>query len=234
MDDPRTPWFGFPRQDQSLVREVVRVAHFDETRVRQLVDRHPALVNASWDWGFGDWESPLGAASHMGRRSIAEYLLERGARLDLFAATMLGHTGSVRALVEGVGGAQRALGPHCITLLAHARAGGEQAKETYEYLRILGDADRGPEVKSFSSEEAGVYVGTYAFGPNAEDRLVISVEKGQLTITKAGEAGRALHSRGEHRFFPAGVPSIEIRFELDGPKSLAIFDPELVVRVPRV
>jgi len=234
-DEAGKLWIGFPRQNQALVREVVGAAHRDEKRVRELVDRHPALVNAWWDWGFGDWESPLGAASHTGRHAIAEYLLERGARLDLFAATMLGHTSAVRAMIEAVPGAQRTLGPHCITLLSHAQAGGEKAKDTYEYLRTLGDADRKPEAKSLSSEQASPYVGVYSFGADVGDRLSVSVEKGQLTITKTGEGGRALHSRGEHRFFPAGVPSIEVRFELDGAeaRALSIHDPELVVRAPR-
>jgi hypothetical protein len=219
-----------------LVREVVGAAHRDEKRVRELVDRHPALVNAWWDWGFGDWESPLGAASHTGRRAIAEYLLEKGARPDLFAMAMLGNLAAVRAIIEASPGAQRTLGPHCITLLAHARAGGERARETYDYLQKLGDADQGPVVLPLTAEQAGAYAGMYSFGASDSDRLGVSFDKGQLTITKAGEGGRALHSRGEHRFFPAGVPSIEIRFEIEGERAraLSIHDPELVVRAPRV
>src|SRR5262245_33966332 len=59
------PWPGFPRQEAKLVAEVVGASHTNEARVRELVNAHPALVNAWWDWGFGDWESPLGAASHV-------------------------------------------------------------------------------------------------------------------------------------------------------------------------
>ena len=68
-------WPGFPRQDQKLVAEIVGVSHFNEQRVRELVKSCPELVNAWWDWGFGDWESPLGAASHTGQREIAEVLV---------------------------------------------------------------------------------------------------------------------------------------------------------------
>src|SRR5687768_1690339 len=78
-------WPGFPRQDQKLVAEVVGMAHSNEQRVKELVKAHPELVNAWWDWGFGDWESPLGAASHVGQRGIAEFLLVQGARIDIFA-----------------------------------------------------------------------------------------------------------------------------------------------------
>jgi len=81
-------WPGFPRQDAKLVSEVVGKSHIDEARVRELVKAHPSLVNAWWDWGFGDWESPLGAASHVGQRGIAEFLLEHGARIDNFAANL--------------------------------------------------------------------------------------------------------------------------------------------------
>src|SRR5258708_23280902 len=65
----------FPSQPPELVREMVTVAHFDLKRVKELVEARPALASAGWDWGFGDWETPLGAASHMGNRPIAEYLL---------------------------------------------------------------------------------------------------------------------------------------------------------------
>src|ERR1700676_721722 len=75
-------WPGFPRQDANLVRDVVAMSHNNEARVRELVGAKPALANAWWDWGYGDWESPLGAASHTGQRGIAEFLLEHGAHLD--------------------------------------------------------------------------------------------------------------------------------------------------------
>ena len=68
-----------PSQDPAVVKEMVGVSHADLKRVRELVEKQPALANASVDWGFGDWENALGAASHMGRRDIAEVLLANGA-----------------------------------------------------------------------------------------------------------------------------------------------------------
>jgi hypothetical protein len=65
----------FPTQPPELVREMVTVAHFDLNRVQELVVARPSLARAAWDWGFGDWETALGAASHMGNRPIAEYLI---------------------------------------------------------------------------------------------------------------------------------------------------------------
>ena len=75
------------------------VAHRNIARLKQLVDRQPALAKAVWDWGFGDWESALGAASHVGNREIAEYLISKGARPSVFSAVMLGQLDVVKAFV---------------------------------------------------------------------------------------------------------------------------------------
>ena len=61
-----------------LVQDFVIFAHFDLGMVKKLVEKEPALVNATMDWGGGDWESGLGGASHMGRGDIVAYLLEKG------------------------------------------------------------------------------------------------------------------------------------------------------------
>jgi hypothetical protein len=111
----------------ALVRDFVANAHGDLDFVRTALEDEPALLNAAWDWGGGDWETGLGAAGHMGRRDIAELLLEHGARLDVFAAAMLGYVDVVRAVLAADPAARDARGPHGIPLLAHAEAGGEHA-----------------------------------------------------------------------------------------------------------
>jgi hypothetical protein len=118
-----------------LVNEFVGKAHGDLDRVRQLLAEHPALVNAAWDWGGGDWETGLGAAAHVGRRDIALHLLQNGARMDIFAAAMLGHLPIVRATVDAVPEALSWRGPHGISLLAHAEAGGPAAAAVADFLR---------------------------------------------------------------------------------------------------
>src|SRR5262252_7857391 len=123
--------------DPALVRDVVANAHGVLARVTELLDQEPRLVNAAWDWGGGDWETPLGAAAHMGRADIATYLLERGARLDLFAAAMLGKLELVEAAIKAFPAARHVAGPHGISLLAHATAGGEGAKAVAAYLEGL-------------------------------------------------------------------------------------------------
>lgn len=123
-----------PALAADLVKDFVGNAHGDLARVQELLTAHPTLLNATWDWGDGDWETGLGAAAHMGRRDIALYLLERGARLDLFAAAMLGQLDVVKAILAANPAARASLGPHGIPLLAHAKAGGAEAQAVVEFL----------------------------------------------------------------------------------------------------
>jgi hypothetical protein len=123
-----------PALHPAIVESFVAKAHGDLDGVRALLEEDPALVNATWDWGGGDWETALGAAAHMGRRDIALVLLERGARIDVFAAAMLGEVELVRAALEVYPATRDVLGPHGIPLVEHARAGGEHAREVLALL----------------------------------------------------------------------------------------------------
>ena len=123
--------------ETTLVQEFVAQSHGDLERVKELLAQEPALINAAWDWGGGDWETGLGAAAHMGRKDIANFLLENGARLDLFAAAMLGRLEIVTAALGAYPDAINTPGPHGIPLIAHAKAGGEEASKVLEYLEML-------------------------------------------------------------------------------------------------
>ena len=123
-----------PALEATLVQEFVGNAHGDLNRVKELLAQEPALINATWDWGGGDFETGLGAASHMGRRDIAEFLLAHGARLDVFAAAMLGKLEIVKAALEAYPDAINTPGPHGIPLIKHAEMGGEEAKAVFDFL----------------------------------------------------------------------------------------------------
>ena len=126
-----------PALESNLVEEFVRVAHADFDRTKELLGQEPGLVNAVWDWGGGDFETALGSAAHMGRKDIANTLLENKARLDLFAAAMLGRLEIVKAALEAYPDAINTPGPHGIPLIAHAKAGGEEARAVFEFLESL-------------------------------------------------------------------------------------------------
>ena len=127
-----------PALEAKLVEEFVGNAHGNFPRVKELLEQEPALVNATWDWGGGDFETALGAAAHMGNKQIANYLLERGARLDIFAAAMLGKLDVVKGALEAYPDAVNTPGPHGISLVEHAEVGGADAKAVLDYINSLG------------------------------------------------------------------------------------------------
>ena len=116
-----------PRLDLDLVREFVIAGHGNLDRTRELLVQQPALINATWDWGGGDWETALGGASHMGNKPIAEFLLANGARMDVFCATMMGKIDIVRCFLEDDPSVIDLKGPHGIPLIRHAKAGQQDA-----------------------------------------------------------------------------------------------------------
>jgi hypothetical protein len=121
-----------------LVREFVGAGHAKLDRCREMLEQYPTIVNACWDWGGGDFETALGGASHMGRPDIATLLIERGARMDVFAAAMLGRLDIVKAACAAFPNTRDVPGPHGITLIEHARKGGEPARRVLEYLQSSG------------------------------------------------------------------------------------------------
>ena len=214
----------FPAHPTELVREMVTVAHFDLKRVNEICEARPALARAGWDWGFGDWETPLGAASHMGNRAIAEYLISRGARPSLFSAAMLGQLDVVKAFVAAQAGVQKIRGPHSISLLAHARMGGEAARPVMDFLQSLEGADSEAPV-ALADAEATTLVGTYVFGVGVAHQIEVSLADKkmypsakmytyppQLHWTRTGTMTRPLFHLGGNTFYPAGAPAVRIHF----------------------
>ena len=105
--------------------------------VKKLLEKEPALLNATMDWGGGDWETGLGGASHMGRRDIVEFLLERGARIDIFCAAMMGQLDAVKSFLTLQPKLIDAKGPHGFTLHFHAQVGGKDAEHVLDYLQSI-------------------------------------------------------------------------------------------------
>ena len=231
----------FPAQDPALVREAVGVSHRDLKRVQELVERQPALARASIDWGFGDWEACLDAASHVGNRPIAEFLLANGARPTIFSAAMLGQLDVVKAFIAARPGVQRTLGPHGLTLMWHARQGKQDAAAVVDYLAAVGDADVAPVTSPLDTADRDILPGKYVYGPGPRDYFTVEVRRDmqgrdQLTIERAGAPSRQnLFHAGELVFFPTGVPSAKIAFARTGAKvtQLTVADPNVMVTARR-
>lgn len=121
-----------------VVKEFVGAGHNNLTRVREMLAEYPNLLYSRYDWGNGDFEEAIEGAGHVGNRAIALYLIEKGARANIFVLTMLGETGIVKAMLAKFPEMLHALGAHGFTLLHHANRGGEQSRELLEYLKDKG------------------------------------------------------------------------------------------------
>lgn len=232
---------AFPGQNPELARSTVGASHRDLKRVQELVERQPALARAAIDWGFGDWESCLDAASHTGNKAIVDFLLTHGARPTLFSAAMMGQLDVVKACVAARPGVQRNLGPHGLTLMWHAKQGGDDAAAVVQYLTGLGDADISPPTTPLDLAERDLLVGKYTYGPGPRDHFTIEVRRDmlgrdQLTIERMGAPSRQnLYHIGRLVFFPTGVPSVKIAFAKEGAKisQFTVADPDVMLTARR-
>ena len=127
-----------PPLDPALVKEFVGAAHKDFNKVKTMLDETPDLLNAVNNLGGWDWEDALGAAGHVGLPEEANFLLAKGARLTLCVAAMLGKIEIVKSTITSFPYMKDMVGPHNISLLRHAKAGGQPALEVAEYLASLG------------------------------------------------------------------------------------------------
>lgn len=217
-----------------MVREMVGVSHSNLARVKELLAIHPTLARASYDWGFGDWEDALGAASHVGNREIAETLLASGARPTIFSAAMLGQLDVVKAFIAASPGIESTPGPHGITLLRHATAGGPRAQGVAEYLKTLPGSDQRPASQPLTADEMAALTGDYTFGSGADDRVVISISNNVLQFTRQGRNSLRLTHVGDRAFFPPGAWLVRIRFrESPVGMTLTVHDPDLVLEARR-
>jgi hypothetical protein len=129
-----------PRPDPlkpDLVKEFVVAAHGDLEKTKAMLAETPSLLNATWDWGGGDFEMAIGGAGHMGRRDIALFLIGQGGRFDLFVAAMLGRLDVVKPMLTAFPYLADSKGPHGIPLMVHAQKGGQEAAEVAAFLESL-------------------------------------------------------------------------------------------------
>ena len=114
------------------IKTFVQVAHFDLVKVQTLLEADPRLLNViNPDFN----ESALGAASHVGRRDIAQYLLDKGAPLTIYTAAMMGMKNQVRQFLQDDPSQAQVKGAHGFTNLFHAALSGD-----VEIAQLLYDA----------------------------------------------------------------------------------------------
>lgn len=121
-----------------IVKEFVGVCHGKFDRAKEMLENDHLLLHVSYDWGGGDYESGIEAAGHVGNKEIANYLISKGARYNIYLASMLGHLDTVKNVLTFNPGLLNSKGPHGFTMLHHAQKGGADAAAVAEYLVSLG------------------------------------------------------------------------------------------------
>lgn len=102
------------------IREFVIAGHGNLEKVKDMLSANPGLLNVQYRWNENDTETAIQAAAQVGSASVAKYLLELGAPLEICTAAMLGlHDEVVRFLNMNPRNVN-AVGAHGIPLLPHA------------------------------------------------------------------------------------------------------------------
>jgi hypothetical protein len=238
-----SPHDRYPAIQLEIASEVVSVSHFNLDRLKELVDPRPELAKAVWDWGFGDWESAIAAASHVGRKDIVDYLVSKGAVPTIFTYAMLAEYETLKTMIGSYPGIQKNFGPHGITLLQHAKTGLQtegvdkgKAQRVVDFLQSLGDAD-GKKYLNVDEAEKAKYLGDYKYGEGKDDGFSIKLNmRKMLSLGKLGKSGGALWRIGENEFTYQGAPSVTVRFLVQNSTvvSLTVNEPGLILTATKI
>ncbi len=120
------------------VKEFVIAGHGKLDVVTQMLEEYPNMLYCRYDWGNGDFEEAIEGAGHVSNKQIAQYLIEKGARPNIYVLTMLGETAIVKSIIEKYPSLLNGRGPHGLSLLHHAKAGGESSKDLFNYFEEKG------------------------------------------------------------------------------------------------
>lgn len=104
---------------QQMVNQFVGAAHGDLNTVKTLLEQYPELVNTVSD----QQETAIQAAAHTGQTKIVEFLLERGAPLDICTAALLGRHVDMAAMLVSDPSLANATGAHGIPLMFYTAMG---------------------------------------------------------------------------------------------------------------
>ena len=107
-----------PNADQ--IRDFVIAGHGNLPKVKEMIEANPELLNAAYRWGDNDFETAIQAAAQVGSVAVAEFLLEKGAPLEICTAAMLGRVDFVKNQLVADPSKANSLGAHGIPLLPHS------------------------------------------------------------------------------------------------------------------
>jgi hypothetical protein len=241
-------YYRYPAIGDAVVSDFVGAAHFDYDKVKEMVSARPELARATWDWAWGDWESAVGAAGHMGRRDIANLLIEHGARPSIFVFAMLGELSVVKSTIEASPGIQSTAGPHGISLLQHAKIALRSedltakqrvnVEEVLHYLESLGNADRKTSDITLAEGDSDSYVGDYRYGEGEDDIFEVRFNSRRhlLTVSRKGNFGSSMEAIAPQEFELVASPSVKVKFSgSEGTiNTVTVEEPDLVLNAQRI
>lgn len=102
------------------LRQLVINAHFNIEKTKQVLADNPALLNQAYMWGENDYETAIQAAAQIGSVNIIEFLLEKGALLEVCTLAVLGRREELERRMNENPELAKAVGSHNIPLLPHA------------------------------------------------------------------------------------------------------------------
>ena len=180
--------------EQAIVDQLVGNSHGAFDVVRALLEEHPDLVERRSAWG----ESPLEAATQMGRKDIAALLMDKGAQPDFFAYCMLGDLERAGAELDAHPELATARGVHELAPLYFAAMG-----DNPEMVDLL--LARGADVNAASGAGAPIHAAAMRGRSEIVKRLL---EAGADPNARdyegrtARQAAEAAHRPGIAQLFP--------------------------------
>lgn len=127
---------GRPMFTKEDIYDFVAAANNDLDKVKELYEKQHLILNCTNQIRRGDFETAMGGAAHMGRKDIADFLLSKGARMDLFSYAFYGQADFVKQQIEAFPQLLHSPGPHGFALLHHAKVGGHE--ELMEWIKEKG------------------------------------------------------------------------------------------------
>ena len=123
---------------QEQIRNFVLPAHGNLAIVKEQLAQEPRLLNEKY---IEYDETALEAASHVGNRPIADFLLAQGAPMNLYTAAMYGLIDEVNQYLDESPELVNGNGVHGISLLYHAALSGnvdlvEMLAAAWQYTKL--------------------------------------------------------------------------------------------------
>lgn len=128
MADPEENTEETPEAEEILtedqISDFIVAAHGNLPRVREMLTQHPGLLNVRHYWSDTDSETAIQAAAQTGSIPVVEYLLSRGAPLEITTAAFLGRKADVERMLSEDPSLINATGAHGIPLMPHVAMSG--------------------------------------------------------------------------------------------------------------